>query len=312
MIFSPACALLILSSAPVALSQKVEEPQARLPDGVVAIIQRAIASGDAKAIEIVANLARETHPSAAGQVDALLTEWRMRSAAAEAQTKQEQPAATDDGGLLADWKGQLELGASRSTGRTSYLGAVGSVSVERDGTRWRNKVNGRLEVQQGRNVTDAERVVASWQPNYKFDDDLYAYGLTQLESDTSQAYRHRYTVSGGLGYSVLKTPTAAVDLEGGPAFRRVHRAIDTARSSVAARASINVKWAITPTLQLKQASSFFLESGNRNATAVTSLDAQVLGPLKARLTYDVRYEDRISAGTEHLDTLSRATLVYSF
>ena len=276
------------------------------------MIERAIASGDAKSVEIVTKLARETNPSAAGEIDTLLTEWRVRSAAAEAQNKQERQVALAHASLLTGWKGQLELGASRSTGRASYLGAVGSISVERDGARWRNKINGRLEVQKGRNVTDVERLVASWQPNYKFDDDLYAYGLTQFESDSKQAYRRRYTVSGGLGYSVLKTPEATVDLEGGPAFRRVDEAFDAPRSSLAARASINVRWAIAPTLELKQASSFFLEAGDRNASAVTSLDAQLLGPLKARLTYDVRYEDRVSADARHLDTLSRATLVYSF
>lgn len=304
-------ALLVSSSAVLAIPAEADQ-QGQLPGGVVAMIERAISSGDAKTIEIVTNLARETHPSAAGHIDTLLSEWRMRSAATEAQKKQEQAAALADAGLLANWNGQLELGASRSTGRTSYLGAVGSVSVERDGEDWRHKVNGRLEVQKGRNVTDVERIVASWQPNYKFDDDLYAYGLTQFESDTQQAYQQRYTVSGGLGYNVLKTPIAAVDLEGGPAFRHVARAVDAPQSSVAARASINVKWAIAPTLEFKQASSFFLEPGNRNATAVTSLDAQVFGPLKARLTYDVRYEDRPSTDATHLDTLSRATLVYSF
>ena len=311
MMLIPAVALLVSSTAIAAVPSEAEQP-GQLPAGVAAMIERAISSGDAKAIEIVANLARETNPSAAGHIDTLLSEWRMQSAAAEAQKKQEQAAALADAGLLANWNGQLELGASRSTGRTSYLGAVGSVSVERDGKDWRHKINGRLEVQKGRNVTDVERIVASWQPNYKFDDDLYAYGLTQFESDTQQAYQQRYTVSGGLGYNVLKTATAAVDLEGGPAFRRVARAIDTPQSSLAARASINVKWAIAPTLEFKQASSFFLEPGNRNAAAVTSLDAQVFGPLKARLTYDVRYEDRLSADATHLDTLSRATLVYSF
>jgi putative salt-induced outer membrane protein len=241
-----------------------------------------------------------------------MAEWRLRSAAVEAPKEQAPAEVPVSAGFLDNWKGQLEVGASRSTGRTSYLGALGSVSLEQDGPRWRNKINARLEVQKGRNVTDVERVVASWQPNYKFDESLYTYGLAQIEVDSSQDYRRRYTAGGGVGYGIFNTQSAKLDLEGGPAFRRAHPVLGEARSSLAARASVNFKWAITPTLELKQASALFLEPGNRNATTMTSFDAQVLGPLKARFSYDVRYEDQPGQSGRHLDTLSRATLVYSF
>ena len=69
---------------------------------------------------------------------------------------------------------------------------------------------------------------------------------------------------------------------------------------------------MSPTLELRQASALYLEGGDRNANALTSLDAQLFGPLKARFSYDLRYENRLSSGGRHLDTLSRATLVYSF
>ena len=283
----------------------------QLPDGVRSMIEAAIVSREAQAIETVARLARETNPGAVAEIEEILAEWRRQQAAVAGQ-KAERQATSSSSGRPAKWKGQFEVGGSRSTGRTSYVGAVGAVALDQEGLRWRHKTMARIEVQKGRNVTGVERVVASWQPNYKFDDTLYAYGLGEFESDPAQAFDRRYTASGGLGFTVLNSAKAKLDLEGGPAIRYVNVSVEGPNPSVAARASFTLRWAVSPTLEIRQASALYMERGNRNANALTSLDAQLVGPLKARLSYDLRYEDRRELGGSHLDTLSRASLVYSF
>jgi putative salt-induced outer membrane protein len=291
-----------------------------LPDGVRSMIEAAIASREPQAIETVTRFARETHPGAIAEIDEVLAEWRRQQAAVAGQRPEpeavlaaQQPEQQASGGSQQpDWKGQVEVGGSRSTGRSSYVGAVGAVALEREGPRWDHKTQVRIEVQKGRNVTDVERLIASWQPNYKFGDSLYVYGLGEVESDPAQAYRRRYTASGGLGYTVLSSESAKLDLEGGPAFRYVEESVGAPNSSVAARASFTLRWTVSPTLEIRQASALYVERGNRNANALTSLDAQLIGPLKARLSYDVRYEDRLDLDGSYLDTLSRASLVYSF
>ena len=93
-------------------------------------------------------------------------------------------------------------------------------------------------------------------------------------------------------------------------MRLVNQVAAETLTTLSARASVNLRWTLLPKLELTQASSLYLEGENRSASAVTSLDAQVIGPLKARLSYDVRYERLIASS--HLDTLGRATLVISF
>jgi putative salt-induced outer membrane protein len=300
-------ALLLALQAPA----PADQPGA-LPEGVRAMIEAAIASGDAKAIETVIRFARETHAFAGGEIDEISERWNLRVAEAEARKREERQAAIAEADLLENWKGQIELGASRSTGRTSYLGLFGAVGLDREGLEWRHKVQVRAELQEGRNVDDWERLLASWQPNYKLGDRLYAYGLTQFESDSKQGYDGRYTAGGGLGYGVLRGPGAKLDVEGGPAFRHIDPMRGPAYSTLAARASVNLRWSVAPTLELKQTSALYFEEGDTNANFLTTLDARLLGPLKARLSYDVRYEDSIRSRGSNLDTLSRATLVYSF
>jgi putative salt-induced outer membrane protein len=298
--------------APSAAAIQPAESRSALPDGVRAMIEAAIAGGDAKAIDTVIALARQTHGFAGAEIDALAEQWRLRIAEADARKKREHQAALERAGFFDRWKGQVEFGASRSTGRTSYTGLFGSLGFEREGLDWRHKLQARLELQDGRNVADVERIVASWQPNYKFGDRLYSYGLAQFESDPIQGYDGRYTAGIGFGYALIQSDSAKLDVESGPAFRHVDEVDDPDQSSIAARASINLRWAMAPNLELKQTSALYFEEGNHNASALTTLDAQLIGPLKARFSYDVRYEDRLGGGEGTLDTLSRATLVYSF
>ena len=247
----PAIAALLLAAAPLTAASAQAQPA--LPDGVRAMIEAAIAGGDAKAIATVVALARQTHSNAGAEIDAIAEQWRLRLAEAEAQKKQAKQVALKESGPFDHWKGQVEIGASRSTGRTSYAGLFGSLALDREGVKWRHKLQGRVELQDGRNVADVERIVASWQPNYKFDDRLYAYGLGQFESDPIQGYVGRYTAGLGAGYALISSDKARLDIETGPAFRLVDHKAEADQSSIAARASINLRWTLAPTLQLKAA-----------------------------------------------------------
>jgi putative salt-induced outer membrane protein len=155
-------------------------------------------------------------------------------------------------------------------------------------------------------------VLASWQPNYKFGDRLYSYGLAQYEYDPVQGYDGRYTLGGGLGYAVLRSEAAKLDFEGGPTLRHLDPVDAAAHTGLAARASLNLALKLSPTLEVKQTSAFYYERGDTSGSALTTLDARLFGPLKARFSYDLRYETGASARAEQLNTVSRATLVYSF
>jgi putative salt-induced outer membrane protein len=167
-------------------------------------------------------------------------------------------------------------------------------------------------VQETNGVTTTERVTASWQPNYKFDDRLYAYGLGQYEHDQFLGYANRYTGGGGLGYRLVAGSKLILDLEGGPVLRQTDFIDEPNETTIAGRASLSMRWKVTPTLQLSQDAAVYVEQGNNNATSTTALDTRLLGALKARFSYNLQYERDTPAGRESLDTLSRATIVYSF
>jgi len=283
-----------------------------LPSPVRAMIEAAIDGGDAATIDSTIALARKTNPYAAAEIDAIEKEVRARRDARVRAAAEERQARIAEAGLLDNWKGQVEFGGSRSTGNSRTLGLYGALSGEREGLHWRHKFAGRADLQEASGITTTQRALASWQPHYKFDERLYAYGLAQYEHDRFLGFDNRYTASGGMGYGVVATQSVKIDIEGGPALRHVDSTTGPNTTALAGRASMSLGWKITPTLQLTQTGALYLESGDNSATATTALDTKLIGDLKARFSYNVQYERDAPRGVRPVDTLTRATLVYSF
>ncbi|MET0269092.1 MAG: DUF481 domain-containing protein [Sphingomonas sp.] len=287
-------------------------PPARLPDAVRSLIEAATASGDADAVAAIMRYARQTNPETLAQIDALDAEFTARQAAKTAAAARARADALANAALLENWKGEVEAGGSRFTGNNAGFGLYGAVNFVREGLKWRNTLTGRFDYQRTNGETVTERGIAGWRPNYKFDDRLYAYGLAQYERDRLLGYNDRYTGGGGIGYRLVSGPALNVEFEGGPALRHTDFVETGPTTRIAARASLGVRWAISPTLNFVQDGALFVEQGNNNATATTSLDTRLIGALKARLSYNVTYERSALATNDTLDTITRATIAYSF
>ncbi len=287
-------------------------PSQTLPEAVRTLIRTAIEAHDDAALAAIVKMARKAYPDNRG---AIASETASHDAAAEAKRKSDEAtrlARLANPNPLANWKGEIELGASRATGNTDNLALYAAAKAEREGLRWNHSVNLRADLQTTDKVTTTERILAGWQPKYKVDDALYAYGLGQFEHDRFLGIGSRETAAAGIGYSVINRPQLGLDFEGGPALRRTDFAADEAQTTVAGRASVKFRWTINPNLQVTQDAALFLERANNNASATTSLETKLLGALKARFSYNVQYEQEAPERRESVDTLSRATLVYSF
>lgn len=280
-----------------------------LPVQVRAMIDAAIASGDKRSVETVLRFARQANPAAGAEIDEIAKRFHGEIAAREAAAAQ--LAATESDGILDHWKGQIELGASRSTGRSRSLGVFGSVELTRERAEWRHKLSGRIDYQSSGDVTSVDRSTLSYQPNYKVSSRFYGFGLLQHEHDRFAGYGERSTFGAGFGYGVLAQDDLDLDLEGGPTFRTTDPQEGDGTSQLVGRASLRFKWKITPTLQLTQNSDLYLQSDASNASVLTAVDTKLIGALKARFSYNVRYEE-VLAKNQAIDTQSRATLVYTF
>ncbi|MEH3046884.1 DUF481 domain-containing protein [Sphingomonas adhaesiva] len=280
-------------------------PQPEIPPEVRAMLDAAMQTGDESGVDTIVKYSRVADPGSGDLVLRRATEWREARARARDQRVRR-------AGALELWSGRIEAGGFASSGNTDVTGLTGTLDLTREGLRWRHRVLAQADFQRTAGVTSRERYVAAYQPNYKIDDRSYIYGNAQYEADRFLGYDNRYSVSVGAGYGVLRRTGLTADVELGPAFRETDFTDDTMQRSLAVRGSLDLDWTLVSGLVVTQDAAMYLERYNSTIRSVSAIEAKLLGPLSARLSYTVQYESAPTAGRVPTDRTSRASLVYTF
>lgn len=286
--------------------------QPALPDSVRAVLDQAFASGDAAAADAVVRFAIAAHPAAEAEIRALHRQFLAQVTERQQRQAAERRERLAEASLLEQWDGSVEVGASRSTGATDSLGFFGAVGLQRTGVDWSHRLSGRAEIQETDGRRTAERFSAEWQPRLKLGERLYGFGIARLERDPFVGIDARYSAGLGAGYSLIAQEGLRLELEGGAAYRGTELREAGDRSSMSGRASVDLAWRLSDALELKQTGALYFDRDAGSGTAMTALDAALVGPLRLRLSYELRFEKDLLRQLDSTSTGSRATLVYSF
>lgn len=291
---------LILVDAPPAPPTPVT-----IPDTIRAMLDSAIEAGKDADVAAVVRYARVADPASADLVLAAANKWR-------ADRDRARQTLLAEAGPFELWTGRAEVGGYLTTGNNETVGASAALDIQREGLRWRHKLRLRGEYQETRNVVNREHLLAAYEPNFKIDPVRYIYGAAQYETDRFLGYTDRYSASVGYGYRAIRKPRMTLDLEIGPAFRATEFTDGVEETTFAGRGKVDFAWKLTPAVTFTQNAAAYLESYHSTIASNTALDARLLGPLSARLSYAVQYESDPPTGRKTTDTTSRASLVYSF
>ncbi len=305
-------ALLPLSAMAAIFAVSSTPAQAKLPEPVRAMLDAAIANGDAAKVETVAELAKQTNPTDAAEVDALMAGFRKdqaRIAKAEAKAKEK---AIRSAGLFDRWKGAGELGAYLNTGNSDDRGVTAGLKLSREGIDWQHVLKGKVNVKSSNGQTTSEQFLFSYQPRYTINDGLYTYGLGEFERDRFQGFASRIALSAGVGYRAIDSDSMKLSLEAGPAWRRTDYTPGAVENALAARLAADFNWKIADHVTLVEEASAYYEDNNSTLTSLTGVDFGINGNLKARLSYLVEYDSDPGVGAVNTDTTSRVTLIYDF
>lgn len=271
-----------------------------------------MSKGTPESFAAIEKLARETYPNGAAQIDALSAENAAKVAerkAAEARAKADALAAAS---FLDNWKGEVDLGGSYTKGNSDAVSLYGAFKLNKEGVHWRHALSARADYAKSAGTLSTDKDTAAYQPQYKFNDRFYAFGLGQFDRDEILGFTYRFTEGLGLGYSVLSGQNLHLSLEAGPALRQTHYIEEEKEMRLAGRGSINFLWKPNPNIQITEVSAVYFETDNANITSTTALDTKLFGPLKARLTYNLTYEKDTPTAAKSFDTITTASLVYTF
>lgn len=289
---------------------KVEKP--RLAKQVRAMLDAAMQTDDSAAVASVVKFALATQVYDKDEIRDLHRAYLDRRARELAAKTEAETARIRASGPLELWRGQVELGAFRSTGNTDNFGFTSAFNFNRKGIEWEHIVQARADYQEDRGVVTREQYSASYQPRYTLNEGFFVYARTQYERDKIQGFEDRYTLSGGLGYRVLNRRTMTLSLEAGPAVRRVNYMDEPNETTRSVHTSIDFDWKISQQLKLTQDASSYIGSDNNTFTSMTALESGLIKGLKAKLSYAVEHETLPPDGSLKTDTISRFSLVYGF
>ena len=293
---------MLLLAAPLLLADA--EPVV-IPPAIKSMLDAAISSGNDSDIAVIVKYARTADPATGDAVQAIVDHWR--AARNDARTDVIREAR-----FIDLWKGSAQLGGYITTGNSDTAGVTGALDLSREGLKWRHKIRGQFDYQESLGIATRKHYLAAYEPNRKISDRAYVYGSLQYESDRFLGYDDRFSTSVGYGYTAIKRPKMTLDLELGPAYRATSFTDDTVEHSIAARGNLDFAWKLTPGLSFTQAASAYVERYNSTLSGTSALNAKLLGPLSAQLSYNVQYESMPPLGSKTTDTTGRAALVYSF
>jgi putative salt-induced outer membrane protein len=285
---------------------------AALPDGVRALIEAAVATGDARKVKTVIELARQTNPGDAAELDLIHDAFKHEQARIAARKAARKEAEIRNAGLFERWSGEGEIGAVRSTGNSASTGLTAGLKLKRTGIRWRHKLAALADYQRTDGATTREQFLVSYEPNFQINKRLYLYGLTQYERDRFQGFASRISVSGGLGYHLIDRKRMHLSVKAGPAWRETNFVSDGSKSEIAGLAALDFDWTIAENLKIVETASAYVQSGNTSLASTTGLEAKINGNLSARLSYAVEHDTNPPPDAVKTDTLSRFTLIYGF
>lgn len=296
--------MLPLDVPPVSAAASAESDSA-IPPPIRAMLDAAMASGNENDVKAVAKYAAVAAPGASDELVRRVNDWQTERRASALRVQQQ-------ASFFELLKVHAELGGYRTTGNTNDAGLTAVLDLKREGPRWRHKVHLQTDYLRSNGVTSREHYVVDYEPNYRLDPRTYIYGQAQYESDRYLGFNDRVSVSVGAGYSAIKRSNMTLDVELGPAFRGTEFTDDTSESNIAARGSLDFGWKLTHALSLKQNTSAYLQEANSTVSSKSALDAKLIGPLSAQLSYTMQYESLPASGAKTTDTTSRASLVVDF
>jgi putative salt-induced outer membrane protein len=269
------------------------------------MITEAARTGDAQTLDITADLARRTNPDSVAEIDAL-------AAGLRAEAENARLAALREQGFFEGWSGSGEVGLSQTSGTSDNTTVAAGVTLTKDGLDWRHKLVGLANYQKSNGVTSAERYLASYEGNYKFNDRLFAFGLVQWERDTFAGFTRRFTESLGLGYTLFAGPPFHWEVSGGPAWRQTNYILGGSDNDLSARASTALAWEIFANTTLTEDAGVYIGGSSNTWFSTTALTTQVIEDISARFSFGVISESDPPPGISKTNTITRFTLVYDF
>lgn len=245
------------------------------------------------------------------------------------------PAMAQDDEEKGPWSGESELGYSYESGNTNETNLNFRQKVVYDAHPWTNTLNFRASnsttrVKMADGTTEDQRTAEAYLVTEKLDyyvsEKTYSFFRATWEKDRFSGFEHQASQVVGFGHQVFGEDTLSLKFELGAGARQDEldedtfledgttlspEAGETTREAIVFL-SDDFSWKFAKGSELGQ--SLAVEYGDENSVSrfETYVKSQLVASLSLKVSYQVKYTEKVPADTEKRDEKVLASLLYSF
>lgn len=211
------------------------------------------------------------------------------------------------------WSGEVAVGFLATSGNTETRSLNGKIAVDYTKDAWKNSL---LATALGNSDSDgstAERYTVADKLDYNFSEQDYVFASVEWEKDLFGGIRERTSETVGYGRHVLTGPVHTLDLEAGIGARQTKENVTNVREDdLIGRFAGKYVWTITETSSFAQTVKVETGDSNTFTESVSELKLSIIGNLAAMISYTLRNNTDVPAGTEKTDSVTAVNLAYAF
>lgn len=211
------------------------------------------------------------------------------------------------------WSGEASVGFLNTTGNTTTRSLNAKATVGYRQGPWNHVAKaGALAAQRDKITTD-ERYNLGYRTTFDFTEFDYAFGSIDYDNDRFAGVIERATEAVGYGRRLLRGEKHTLDADLGIGATQQKLAVSEERQTAfVGLFNAKYQWLITDTSSFLQTLKIEKSKDNTFINPVATLKLVIAGQLFTTLSYEIRTNTEVPAGTNKTDTLTSVNLGYSF
>ncbi|MBX3706413.1 MAG: DUF481 domain-containing protein [Pseudomonadales bacterium] len=250
------------------------------------------------------------HPAQSGTVHGLSRVRRAACAVALAATVAGHAVVAEE---AADpWSGNVRLGYLSTTGNSDTENMNFAFGVGYTRNKWTHALAGSAVGASDSDQTTAEAYTLGWKSTYDFTEFDYLFGRVDWLKDRFSGYDQQLSETVGYGRRLINLPNQFLNVEIGAGARQSKLRNGDDENEAIVRLGANYQYQFNESAQFNF--DLGVQSGAENTftEGVAALKTRLIGSLAAVLSYTVRNNTEVPAGSKKTDTLTSVALEYTF
>ncbi len=212
-----------------------------------------------------------------------------------------------------DWSGKGELGLVIVTGNTEseVLNAAGEVARNFNG--WDNALKATAISSKNDGEKNAESYSLEGTTQYDLTDRQYVFGNARYFEDKFDSFEAIYSVAGGIGYRVFKTPKMKWDVSLGLGY--IHQVREETGEDISGPSGLAISrysHKLTETTELTNDTRLETTADNTFLQNTIGVSVAINSALALKVAYEVRYNSDPDSVDKNTDTITSVNIVYKF